>query len=439
MKRIPKIPQGEISSIKNILYPDLKPKDKKWELKNIHNIKIIEEKNKKLKEEKQNIGSNELYKIDKFKNIPSKLKTDVLINEQKPVFTPKTPFNKDNQRRNTQKKPSTSNQKKKPYELPAINKEEENIYNLLNNKKESMFDNYYSKRLRAKTPSLINHINNNIDFNNNIINNNNNINTITPYNLNENENKNINNIYNDNNNNIYLNSNELNNQNNNSSGINNSSASYDKLNILEEPKIKDSSEIERLILEYKLKYGSDEALENIIKDYSKNKQNVNDLNSIPEVEEKLESTMKRKTNIILPKIQKNYIRENRKLITENKIVNKHKIIEQNNNPKHKNYGKIPAYIKKYEMEREIKNEEIKRQKEAEKIPKGTKLLTEEERVNTLNALINSKKELINKLEKMPITTRTMAIQNQKNELTKRLEEVEKGIEMFSKKQVFIQV
>ena len=40
---------------------------------------------------------------------------------------------------------------------------------------------------------------------------------------------------------------------------------------------------------------------------------------------------------------------------------------------------------------------------------------------------------------MPITTRTMAIQNQKNELTKRLEEVEKGIEMFSKKQVFIQV
>ena len=129
MKRIPKIPQGEISSIKNILYPDIKPKDKKWELKNIHNIKIIEEKNKKLKEEKNNLVTNELYKINKYKNIPSKLQTEtnnLIINEQKKYFSPKTPCN---QKRIPPKKPSTSIPKTTTYDLPSINKEEENIYN----------------------------------------------------------------------------------------------------------------------------------------------------------------------------------------------------------------------------------------------------------------------------------------------------------------------
>ena len=66
-------------------------------------------------------------------------------------------------------------------------------------------------------------------------------------------------------------------------------------------------------------------------------------------------------------------------------------------------------------------------------------MTEEERVNTLNGLIESKKEMVNILEKLPITTRTLAMQNKKEELIKKIEEVEKAIEMFSKKQVFIKV
>ena len=82
-------------------------------------------------------------------------------------------------------------------------------------------------------------------------------------------------------------------------------------------------------------------------------------------------------------------------------------------------------------------EEKKKQEAAAKYPKGTKLLTEEERVNTLNGLIESKKEMVNILEKLPITTRTLAMQNKKEELIKKIEEVEKAIEMFSKKQVFI--
>ena len=103
--------------------------------------------------------------------------------------------------------------------------------------------------------------------------------------------------------------------------------------------------------------------------------------------------------IILPKIHKNYIRENRQLVMDNKVPSKNKFVEEKNDVKHKDYGKVPDYIKKYEIEREQQKEEKKKQEEASKYPKGTKLLSEEERVSTLNGLINSKKEMINLLEK----------------------------------------
>lgn len=44
---------------------------------------------------------------------------------------------------------------------------------------------------------------------------------------------------------------------------------------------------------------------------------------------------------------------------------------------------------------------------------------------------------MNLLEKMPISMRTMAIQNRKMELEKKLSEIEDAIKMFSRKQVFI--
>ena len=45
--------------------------------------------------------------------------------------------------------------------------------------------------------------------------------------------------------------------------------------------------------------------------------------------------------------------------------------------------------------------------------------------------------MTNLLEKLSITARTLALQNKKEELIKKIEEVEKAIDLFSKKQVFI--
>ena len=403
-----KIPKAEISTIKEILYPE-KKKTKEWNKKNLKNLKEIEEKNKRIREEKKNFISPEPYKIEKFKNIPSKLKSDtknwIMQEQNKHIIPPKTANTE--QKRNYSKprtnqkkneltpilnKPSTSINDTRPFYNEINDLKEENIYNILNNKQVSMFDKYYANKKNSKMT-----------------------NNIYDSNINKNFNDNINNI-------------DINYNNN----LNNQEDLNEKL------KEKDEA-IEKLINEYKEKYGTDEALENMINEY----YNKISKKEMPEINNKSNKNNYNinDNKIILPRIQKNYIRENRQLIIENKIPLKHKQngedLSQNN--KHKDYGKIPEYIKKYELERELKKEELKRQEEASKYPKGTKLLSEDERISTLNGLLENKKEITNQLEKMPITTRTNSIRIRKEELLNKLEEIEKAIEMFSKKQVFVKI
>ena len=404
-------------AMKELLNPTKKTNDKLWNRKNLEDLKLIEEKIKRNKEqkeiEKEILHKNDKYKLEQFKNIPSKLKenTKNWITNEKSKLKPinkGTPLNKIKNK--SQSKPMTSVNTKKP--LSEI----ENIYNMNNNGPQSMFDKYYANKIRAKSPSSI----------------------IRPFEVNK-DNENIYDFKNDLNtdiNNVNININNDGVENNNEGKAN----------------------VENLIKEYKEKYGEDEELNKMIKDYNNNinlinsekntgnintKKSTNVQNNSKAINNKKKDVHKAPTPtikdapIILPKIHKNYIRENRQLVMDNKVPSKNKFVEEKNDVKHKDYGKVPDYIKKYEIEREQQKEEKKKQEEASKYPKGTKLLSEEERVSTLNGLINSKKEMINLLEKMPITTRTLSIQNKKEELIKKIEEVEKAIEMFSKKQVFI--
>ena len=440
-----KIPRGEISTIKQVLYPEKKTSLREYNKKNLKSIKDIEEKNKRIKEEKKNFISPEPYKIEKFKNIPSKIKLDSLnmanreqINHK---ILPKTPsINQKRSLTNKRKlpnkeftlnpivKPQTSNIETRPPFINSINEqEEENIYNILNNKKTTMFDQYYANKIRDKT--------------------NQNKNIIQNYTT-----ENINNINNFNYNmdvNTYTNNNTINTCNNNYTQNNtgNNFYSNNEINQTNTENITRNEAIEKLIKEYKEKYGTDEALEKMINEYYGKSTTITDkeINNTDENNKIIKNSKSNKNNtnskFLLPKIQKNYIRENRRLVIDNKIPVKHKQSEEPliKTNKHKDYGKVPTYIKKYELEREIKNEEIKRIEEASKYPKGTKLLSEEERLNTLNGLIRNKKELTNQLEKMPITTRNNAVRIRKEELIKKLEEIEKAIDMFSRKQVFVKI
>lgn len=79
------------------------------------------------------------------------------------------------------------------------------------------------------------------------------------------------------------------------------------------------------------------------------------------------------------------------------------------------------------------------EEEQAKFPPGTKLLSEDERVTTLSSLKETQKQILTLLEKMPLSMKTLSIQNRKAELEKKLEEIENAIHQFSRKQVFIKI
>lgn len=98
---------------------------------------------------------------------------------------------------------------------------------------------------------------------------------------------------------------------------------------------------------------------------------------------------------------------------------------------------MPNYLNKYKHEADERAERIRRQEEESKIPPGTRLMGEEERMSTLQDLLTTKKDLINMLERMPIANRTQAAERRKKELEEKLMRIERAIETFSKKVVYI--
>ena len=140
-------------------------------------------------------------------------------------------------------------------------------------------------------------------------------------------------------------------------------------------------------------------------------------------------------NTLLPKKQVNHLAENKNL--EKVPVRAKEIKKEEEQFDHKNYGKIPNYINKYKQEAEDKKEAEKRKEEESKYPKGTRMLSEEERLENLDSLNRTKKEIENALFSLPITLRTLSMQNKKAELESKLDELDKAINQFSKKKVFI--
>jgi len=60
-------------------------------------------------------------------------------------------------------------------------------------------------------------------------------------------------------------------------------------------------------------------------------------------------------------------------------------------------------------------------------------MPDEERLDTLKDLIDSKKEINSALEKLPVVSKTLAMDKHKKSLEEKLIRIEKAIETFSKK------
>lgn len=105
--------------------------------------------------------------------------------------------------------------------------------------------------------------------------------------------------------------------------------------------------------------------------------------------------------------------------------------------KHKNYGKVPQYIAKYKDEAEIKKAKKQQEREKAKLPPGTHLMDEEERIQTLEELQKQKNDVYQMLRSLPLSMRTDTLQNKKRDLELKVVELEKAIATFSRKVVYV--
>ena len=60
-------------------------------------------------------------------------------------------------------------------------------------------------------------------------------------------------------------------------------------------------------------------------------------------------------------------------------------------------------------------------------------------LETKQKLYESQKEIQGLIEKLPITMSTLSSKNKKNELYKKLDEIEEAIKTFSRKKVYVKI
>ena len=123
----------------------------------------------------------------------------------------------------------------------------------------------------------------------------------------------------------------------------------------------------------------------------------------------------------------------------NKINSFQRPITANKTMMHREYGHVPKYLKEMKIRAKLMKEIEKKKEEEKSYPKGTKLLSEEERVFTLQKLQENKKELENQVTKLPIASDSILAKNKQQKLFKELDEIEQAIATFSKNKVFVKI
>ena len=106
-------------------------------------------------------------------------------------------------------------------------------------------------------------------------------------------------------------------------------------------------------------------------------------------------------------------------------------------PRTPNYGKTPKYLEKYKSQAAHKLEE-KAERDAAKLrPPGTIVMPENERIKMVEDLTRNKKDVLGLLNQMPISLSTPSLIRQRDDLERKLTEIEKALNTFNKNVVYI--
>ena len=85
----------------------------------------------------------------------------------------------------------------------------------------------------------------------------------------------------------------------------------------------------------------------------------------------------------------------------------------------------------------MKEYEAKMDAERKTLPPGMRLMGDDERQEMVRALENTKRDTMNEIERLPITMKTMAMQKRREDLEEKYRNLEKQIDHFSRKKVYV--
>lgn len=102
-----------------------------------------------------------------------------------------------------------------------------------------------------------------------------------------------------------------------------------------------------------------------------------------------------------------------------------------------NYGRVPTYLHERKMELAANYARQQAQKEAALIPEGMRMMSEEERLETLQILDQNHREVQDAVQRLPFVIETPSQIRHKNQLETRLKEIEEARKIFSRPKVLV--
>ncbi|GAB1599305.1 enkurin domain-containing protein 1-like [Argonauta hians] len=102
-------------------------------------------------------------------------------------------------------------------------------------------------------------------------------------------------------------------------------------------------------------------------------------------------------------------------------------------------GVIPKYLKDRQAQWTKDEEERIANLPDPTIPPGHKMLPETERVETLELLQKNQNELLQMIQKLPLSNDSIRAQKKRQDLEKRLGEVDEAVKIFSRCKVFVKI
>lgn len=108
------------------------------------------------------------------------------------------------------------------------------------------------------------------------------------------------------------------------------------------------------------------------------------------------------------------------------------------NKKHK-FGEVPKYLQSRKVQWKKDEEERIASIPDPEMPPGHRALPEVERRTTLGLLLKREDELVREMSALPLRMDTFRIRSQKQEIEKKLSEVDEAKKIFSRSKVFVKV